>query len=163
MAIDAYLQIEGIKGESSDDKHRDWIEVSHVAWGVHQPRAATVSTAGGHTNGRAELQNIIFHKLADLSSPILLQTCAAGKTIPRAVFEFMRADSDSKPITYFKIELENVMIANVLPDSGEGGTISEHVQLAYSKIKWSYTRQSIRGGAQGTTSGGWDLASNKVA
>ena len=30
MAIDAYLQIDGIKGESTDDKHKDWIEVSHV-------------------------------------------------------------------------------------------------------------------------------------
>jgi type VI secretion system secreted protein Hcp len=27
MALDAYLQIEGIKGESTDDKHKDWIEV----------------------------------------------------------------------------------------------------------------------------------------
>ena len=109
MAIDAYLQIEGIKGESTDDKHKDWIDVSHVSWGVRQPRAATVSTAGGHTSGRADLQNIIFHKLADLSSPVLLQTCAAGKTIPKAVFEFMRADGDGKPIPYFRIELENGM------------------------------------------------------
>ncbi|KQV49887.1 type VI secretion system tube protein Hcp [Massilia sp. Root335] len=163
MAIDAYLQIDGIKGESADDRHKDWIEVSHVLWGVHQPRAATVSTAGGHTSGRAELRNISFHKLADLSSPVLLQTCAAGKTIPKAVFEFMRADGDGKPIPYFKIELENVMLSDVSPDSGDGGTITEHVQLAYSKIKWSYTRQSIRGGAQGNTSGGWDLAANKVA
>jgi hypothetical protein len=78
--IDAYLQIDGIKGESTDDKHKDWIEASHVLWGVPQPRAATVSTAGGHTSGRAELRNIAFQKLADLSSPALLQTCAAGKT-----------------------------------------------------------------------------------
>ena len=55
--IDAYLLIEGIKGESTDDKHKDWIEVEHVLWGVHQPRAATVSTAGGHTSGRAELRS----------------------------------------------------------------------------------------------------------
>ena len=109
--IDAYLQIEGIKGESTDDKHKDWLEVSHVLWGVHQPRAATVSTAGGHTSGRAELRNISFSKLADISSPVLLQTCAAGKTIPKAVFEFMRADGDGKPIPYFKVELENVMLA----------------------------------------------------
>ena len=162
MATDVYLQIDSIKGESTDDKHKDWIEVAHVAWGVHQPRAATISTAGGHTSGRAELQNIVFHKLADLSSPVLLQTCATGKTIPKAVFEFMRADGDGKPIPYFKMELDNVMIACVTPDSGEGGLISEHVQLAYSKIKWSYTKQSIRGGVQGNTSGGWDLAANKL-
>lgn len=54
-AIDAYLQVDGIKGESTDDKHKDWIEVARVVWAVHQPRAATMSTVGGHTSGRAEL------------------------------------------------------------------------------------------------------------
>jgi len=49
MAIDAYLQITDIKGESTDEKHKGWIEVSHVDWSVTQPRAAAVSTAGGHT------------------------------------------------------------------------------------------------------------------
>lgn len=44
--IDAYLHIEGIKGESADDRHKDWIEVSSVAWSVHQPRTTTESTAG---------------------------------------------------------------------------------------------------------------------
>jgi type VI protein secretion system component Hcp len=47
MAIDVYLQIDGIKGESQDDKHKDWIEVTGVHWGVFQPRSATASTGGG--------------------------------------------------------------------------------------------------------------------
>lgn len=68
MAIDAYLKIEGISGESTDDKHKQWIEVSHVNWGVVQPRASTVSTAGGHTNGKAELSEIALTKLADVAS-----------------------------------------------------------------------------------------------
>jgi type VI secretion system secreted protein Hcp len=161
MAIDAYLQIEGIKGESTDDKHRDWIEVSHVAWSVHQPRAETVSTAGGMTNGRAELSNLSYKKLADLSSPILQQHCAMGKTIPKAVFEFMRADGDGKPVNYYRVVLENVMISGVNPTSGDGGIITEHVFLAYSKMKWEYTKQSVRGGTEGKTAGGWDCASHK--
>jgi type VI secretion system secreted protein Hcp len=162
MATDAYLQIEGIKGESQDDKHKDWIEVSNVIYAVHQSRAEVLSTAGGMTTGRAELYPISFKKLADLASPVLLQTCATGKTIPKAVFEFMRADGDGKPIPYFKIELENLMISNITPDSGDGGTISERVHLAYSKIKWAYTKQSIRGGTEGKTAGSWDCAANKV-
>jgi type VI secretion system secreted protein Hcp len=162
MANDVYLQIEGIKGESTDEKHKDWIEVSNVVYGVHQPRAESVSTAGGLTSGRAELHPITFRKLADLASPVLLQTCAAGKTIPKAVFEFMRADGDGKPIAYFKIELENLMISNVAPDSGAGGILSEQVQLAYGKIKWTYVKQSIRGGQEGKTAGGWDCAAHKV-
>jgi type VI secretion system secreted protein Hcp len=79
MAIDVYVQIEGIKGESSDDKHQGWIEALHLDWGVTQPRSATASTAGGHTAERAEFEVLSFLKHADLASPILLQTCAMGK------------------------------------------------------------------------------------
>ncbi|MDP3671774.1 MAG: type VI secretion system tube protein Hcp [Telluria sp.] len=161
MAIDAYLQVDGIKGESTDDIHKDWIEVSHVTWSVHQPRAASVSTAGGMTSGRAELSNLTFQKLADLSSPILQQTCAMGKTIPKAKFEFMRADGNGQPIRYYEVEVENVMISGITPESGDGGTITEQVHLAFSKMKWKYTKQGIKGGSEGNTSGGWDCAGNK--
>jgi type VI secretion system secreted protein Hcp len=106
MAIDAYLQIEGIKGESNDEKHKDWIEVSNVSWSINQPGASTASTSGGLTTGRASISDLAFKKLADLSSPILQQHCAMGKTIPKAVVEFMRADGDGKPITYYRVELD---------------------------------------------------------
>lgn len=163
MALDAYLQIEGIKGESTDDKHKDWIEVSCVTGSIHQPGAAAVSTAGGMTSGRAALSDITFEKLADIASPVLHQHSAMGKTIPKAVFEFMRADGDGKPICYYKVMLENVMISGITFNSGENGVIREMIHLAYSKIKWEYIRQSIKGGAQGSTLGGWDCAAHKCA
>ncbi|MES2149474.1 MAG: type VI secretion system tube protein Hcp [Pseudomonadota bacterium] len=163
MAIDVYLQIDGIKGESADDKHKDWIECSSVHWGITQPRSATASTGGGHTAERAELQDISFHKMADLSSPILMQTCAAGKTIPKATFEFMRADGNGQAIKYFEIELENVLIGGVAPGIDAGDILQENVSVKYSKIKWKYTQQKIGGGTGGNTAGGWDLAANKVA
>ena len=96
MAIDVYLQIDGIKGESADDKHKDWIECKSVNWGVIQPKSATASTGGGHTAERCEHEEIALTKLADLSSPVLLQTCSSGKTIPKAKLEFMRADGRAK-------------------------------------------------------------------
>lgn len=68
MANDAYLQIDSIKGESTDQKHKDWIEVSNVLYAIHQPRAETTSTAGGLTSGRADLLPITFKKLADIAS-----------------------------------------------------------------------------------------------
>lgn len=163
MAIDVYLQIEGIKGESQDSAHQSWIECTEVHWSVVQPRSATASTGGGHTAERAELRDVVFGKIADLSSPILLQTCAMGKTIPKAKFEFMRADGDGKPVKYFEIQLENVLIGGVAPSLVAGTILSEHVSLKYSKIKWAYTQQGVGGGTRGSTLGGWDLAANKIA
>jgi type VI secretion system secreted protein Hcp len=163
MSIDVYLQIEGIKGESSDDKHKDWIECSSVQWGISQPKSATASTGGGHTAERAELSDISFTKIADMSSPILMQTCAAGKTIPKAKLEFMRADGQGERIKYFEIEIENVLIAHIEPSVQPGDILSEHVGLKFSKVKWKYTQQKIGGGIGGNTAGGWDLSANKIA
>jgi type VI secretion system secreted protein Hcp len=163
MAIDVYLQLEGIKGESMDDKHKDWIECSEMHWAINQPRSATASTAGGHTAERAELKEVTFEKTADLSSPILMQTCAMGRTIPKAKIEFLRADGQGERVKYFEIELENVLIGGISPTIHAGSILSEYVSLKYSKIKWKYTKQRIGGGAGGSTVGGWDLATNRVA
>lgn len=163
MAIDVYLQIDGIKGESQDDKHKDWIECGSVNWGIIQPRSATASTGGGHTAERAELQEVTLSKVVDLSSPILMQYCAMGKTMPKAKFEFMRADGQGVPIKYFEIELENVLIGAIHPGIEAGSFLGEHVSLKFSKIMWRYTQQKIGGGVGGSTVGGWDCAANKVA
>ncbi|MBV6323493.1 Hcp family type VI secretion system effector [Duganella violaceipulchra] len=162
MAIDVYLYIDGIKGESNDDRHKDWIECKSVSFGVEQPKSATASTGGGHTAERCEHRDIVLSKLADLSSPILLQTCSAGRTIPKAKFEFMRADAQGERVKYFEIEIENVLIGAVSPAVEEGDILTEDVALKFSKVKWKYTQQKISGGAGGNTSGGWDLASNRI-
>lgn len=160
--IDAYLQLGDIKGESQDSKHAGWIEVIGVHWGVTQPRATAVSTAGGHTSGKADVHEVSFDKLADIASPVLFQTCAMGKTIPKARFEFFRADGNGERVKYFEIELENVMISTVNPTSANAGIITENIHLASSKFKCAYVQQKIGGGAGGQTAGGWDSASNKV-
>ena len=162
MAIDVYLYIDGIKGESADDRHKEWIECKSVSWGVEQPKSATSSTGGGHTAERCEHQDIVIMKLADLSSPILLQTCAAGRTIPKAKLEFMRADAMGERVKYYEIEIENVLIGAVSPAVDEGDILTESVALKFSRIRWRYTQQKITGGAGGNTSGGWDLAANRI-
>lgn len=131
MATDVYLQIDGIKGESTDSKHSGWIECDAVHWGIHQPKSAISSTAGGHTAERAELDEITFSKSADLSSAILMQYCAMGKTIPKARFEFLRADGTGQPIKCFEIELENVLIGSISPSIAAGSMLSEHVSLVF--------------------------------
>lgn len=161
MATDVYLQIDGIKGESQDSAHQGWIEVTSAQWGVVQPRSATASTGGGHTAERCEHRTLALSKLADLSSPLLMQTCSMGKTIPKAKLEFMRADGDGQRVKYYEVELENVMIANVEQMIHDGSILRDEIGLRFSKVKWKYTQQKIGGGTSGNTSGGWDLACNK--
>lgn len=87
MAIDVYLQLEGIRGESADTVYTGWIECISAQWGVSQPKSATSSTAGGHSAERCDIRSISLTKLADLASLLLMQHCAAGRTIPNAKIE----------------------------------------------------------------------------
>ncbi|MFC5511019.1 Hcp family type VI secretion system effector [Massilia jejuensis] len=161
MAADIYLQIDGVKGESQDSKHTGWIECDSVSWAVTQPKSANASSNGGHTAERCELTEISISKMADLTSPLLLQLCAQGKTIPKAKFELMRADGAGEPIKYYEIELENVLIAHVAPSVAAGSIMGESIGLKFSKVRWKYTQQKIGGGAAGNTTGGWCLATNR--
>ena len=85
-----------------------------------------------------------------------------GKTIPKAVFEFMRADGDGNPVKYFEMELENVLIGMVKPGIRPGIGMSENVCLKFSRVKWKYCQQRVSGGSGGNTAGGWDLATNRI-
>lgn len=163
MAIDVYLQIDGIKGESADSDHKDWIECKAVSWEVLQPKSATASTGGGATAERTEHKDIVISKLADLATPLLLQNCSSGKTIKTAKLEFLRADGQGERIKYFVIELENVLISSVAPHVHAGDIMNENLSLKYSRVKWTYTQQKVSGGSGGNTSGGWDLSTNKLA
>jgi type VI secretion system secreted protein Hcp len=163
MAIDVYLQIDGIKGESTDSGHQGWIECQAVNWSLSQPKSATTSTSGGHTAGRVDLSDISVQKMADIASPILAQTCAMGRTIPKAKIEFMRADGDGKPVKYYEVELENVIVAHVAQGVSGGDVMTESIGLKFSKVKWKYCQQKIGGGSGGNTAGGWDAATNRVA
>lgn len=161
MAIDIYLKIDGIRGESADSTHIGWIEVASAQWGVTQPRSATSSTAGGHTAERCEHRTLSLTKLADLSSPILMQTCSMGRTIPKVTLECMRADCDGIPVKYYEVEMENVLIAHIEQMVSEGHVLNDSFGLRFSLVRWKYTQQKIGGGMGGNTSGGWCLATNR--
>nr|NIS53628.1 type VI secretion system tube protein Hcp [Phycisphaerae bacterium]NIU11189.1 type VI secretion system tube protein Hcp [Phycisphaerae bacterium]NIU59045.1 Hcp1 family type VI secretion system effector [Phycisphaerae bacterium]NIW95363.1 Hcp1 family type VI secretion system effector [Phycisphaerae bacterium] len=57
MPGDVFLQIEGIPGESTDEKHKDWIEILSYSHGVSQSGAGSRSSGGAATSGRCDHQD----------------------------------------------------------------------------------------------------------
>jgi type VI secretion system secreted protein Hcp len=91
MAFDAFLWIDGIEGESTDDKHSGWIEAINCGVGLKQAVSRTASSAGGATAERAGFQDFNFTKLLDKASPKLALACADGTHIKTIKVEFCRA------------------------------------------------------------------------
>ena len=69
MSFDAFIQIDGIPGESTDDKHQNWIEITAFDHVMDQPASATGSTAGGATSERVNISPFNFTHRLDKASP----------------------------------------------------------------------------------------------
>ena len=164
MAFDSFIKIDGIPGESLDDKHKDWIEVLSFDHMMDQPASATASSAGGATAERVNHGTFNFVHNLDKASPKLYEACCTGKHIKEVTFELCRAGGDK--LKYMEIKLEQVLVskvANAGSSTGEGGFPSESVSLSYGKIKWTYTQQKRQDGTGGgNVNAGWDLTANKV-
>jgi type VI secretion system secreted protein Hcp len=164
MAFDSFLKIDGVPGESTDDKHKDWIEILSYSVGATQPASATASSAGGGGAERVTLHDMNVTKLMDKASPKLFELCATGKHIPNVTLELCRAGGDK--LKYMEIKMEQVIISGFQGD-GHGGADQafpiETVTFNYGKIKQTYTQQKrADGSGGGNVAGGWDATANKV-
>jgi type VI secretion system secreted protein Hcp len=159
---DIYMQIDGLKGESTDSEHKDWIELLSFSHSIAQPASATATSAGGGTTARCQHSDYSISKYVDLASPKLYELCSSGKHIKSVKIEMMRASGD-KRVKYMVVELGEVVISHVAPGGG-GDFPSESVGFNYGTIKWTYTQQKRADGSQGgNTTGGWSLTENKIA
>ena len=87
MAFDTFLKIDGIEGESTDDKHKGWIEILSYSWGESQMVSRTASSSGGGTSARVDMQDLSVVKTLDKSSPLICLACAEGKHIKEVTLQ----------------------------------------------------------------------------
>jgi type VI secretion system secreted protein Hcp len=154
------LKIDGIPGESTDDKHKDWIEIVSFSWGASQPASSTASSAGGASAERADFQDLSIVKLLDKASPKIALACADGTHIKEVLIELCRAGGDK--VKYMEYKLSECIVSSVSVGGGGGGIPSESVSFNYGKIQWTYTAQKRGDGTGGgNVPAGWDLTNNK--
>src|SRR5262249_47384972 len=90
MAVaDYFLKLDGIEGESQDNKHGGEIEVESYTFGALQE--ASQATGGGGGAGRVRISNLHFVMKANKASPKLFLACATGDHIPKAVLVCRKA------------------------------------------------------------------------
>jgi type VI secretion system Hcp family effector len=160
MAADTFLQIEKIPGESTDEKHKKWIEVLSFSHGVSQMASASQSSTGAKTVARCDHQDFSIVKELDKASPLLNLFCCNGSHIPKMTLELCTATGDKSP--YMKYEFEEVVVSSVSIGGGGGGAPTESVTFNYSKLNWIYVELDNKTGKKkGEVKKWWDLSANK--
>lgn len=156
MAVDMFLKLDGIKGESVDDKHKDEIEVLSFSWGVNN--LSIGSATGGAGAGKASFQDFHFTKKTDKASPQLMLHCATGEHIKDALITVRNGgDSKSTGLEFMTIKLTDLLVSSLADksDAGDEGP-EESLTLNFAQIQFSFMPE------QGDTQTvGWDLKTNK--
>ncbi len=163
MAFDTYIQLDGIQGESTDEKHKNWIDVFSFSTGVSQQGAGAIGSSGQRVAGKADFHEMTVTKRVDKSTPYLNKFCALGKHIPKGVIEICTTTGNKEVL--FKYTLESVVVSSVNMGGGQGQEVPvETVSFQFGKVKWEYNQLDPKTGAkQGNTTAEHDLLSNKTA
>ncbi len=158
MAVDMFIKIGDLKGESQDKQHKDEIDVLSWSWGMSNSGSAHSGSGAG--SGKVDVQDLGFTKYMDKASPSLLLSCCSGKHFPQATLVVRKAGD--KPVEYCKIKLTQVLISSVTTggSSSGGDRLTEVVKLNFGKVSVDYTPQSDDGKPGTAIPMGWDIAAN---
>jgi type VI secretion system secreted protein Hcp len=130
MPLEGFLKVDGIDGESKDARHRDWIDVHALSWGVTQE--ALPAPDGGLRPGTPEVRSVSFTHAYDRASVGLFQACAMGRQVAQIRFEAVVRAGD-EPFVFLRAAFKDCLVTKVQASSG-GDTINETVEFVFRGI-----------------------------
>jgi len=156
-AVDMFLKIDGVDGESTDKEHAGEIEILAWSWGMSNPSTTQTGEKGGA--GKVNIQDISFTKYIDKSSPMLFLKVCNGDFFADATLVVRKAGSNS--IEFEKITMTNVLVTSIsMGGSGGEDRLTENITLNFEKVTTEYTEQDSTGKAVGTSTFEWNIVEN---
>jgi len=158
----AVMTISGIPGQITVHVDQtDWSQIqgmpdprTSLATGTSsllssRPGSPLTSRGGtsGARSGKVAMQDISVTKYIDKTPHKGMDACATGTRIRNVTLEIRPAGGDSRE--YLVIEMTNVVIASVTPQSTTGtNRPTESVTFSFEELKWEYR---TAGGVRGAT------------
>ncbi len=160
MAVDMFIKISDIKGESQVDKHKDEIDVLSWSWGGTQSATSHVGSGGG--SGKADFHDLQITKYVDKATPKLIGAMATGQHIAEATLT-LRKVGGKEAVEYIKMIMKDCIISSI-QSGGSGGDarITENFSLNFAEFEFDYTPQKSDGSKDAVIPYKFSIAKNKA-
>ena len=158
-AVDYFLKIDGIQGESLDSKHKGEIELESFSWG--ETNATPAHPGSGAGAGRVQIQDLHFVTRINKASPTLMLSCATGKHIKQAVLTARKAGKNQLEFLVFKFT--DVLVSSYQTGgSAHGDDVpTDQISFNFGKIQLEYRPQKPDGSLDQPVTAGWDVQHNQ--
>jgi type VI secretion system secreted protein Hcp len=157
VAADYFLQITGIAGESTDAKHKSWIDVESWSWGETNP--GTAGAGGGAGAGKVQMQDFHFTTRVSKASPALFLACATGQHMKEARLAAVRSGAMQQE--FLTWTFSDVLVSGYQTGGAGGELVMDQVSLTFSKVKVEYRAQKADGSLDAAVTAGWNVKANK--
>jgi type VI secretion system secreted protein Hcp len=156
-AVDMFIKIKDIPGESADKSHSKEIDILSLLWS--NAVQSTRTGAGAAKASPADLLSVT--KYIDKASPKLFEALATGKHIDEATLVVRK--SGGTPVEYLKYTLQDVMVSSYSTDgSSSADRPTESISFNYGKIEIQYTELNSDGTPGKVTVRGWDYTKKQA-
>jgi type VI secretion system secreted protein Hcp len=158
-AVDYFLNIDGIKGESHDSKHKEEIDIESWSWGEAQ--MGTSAGQGGAGAGKVSVQDFNFVSKVNKASPMLFLACATGQHIKKAVLICRKAGGTQQE--FLTVTMSDLLISSYQTGgSGHSDIVpTDQFSINFAKIEWDYKQQDEKGNVGKPVKVGYDVKANK--
>jgi type VI secretion system secreted protein Hcp len=158
-AVDYFLKVDGIQGESKADKHKNEIDIESFSWGATQ--SGTFAAGGGGGAGKVSMQDFHFTMGVNKASPALFLSCAQGDHIKNATLTCRKAGKEQQE--FMKVTMSDVLVSSFQTGGSGGGDVvpTDQISLNFAKIEVEYKEQDATGKLTGSVKKWFDLKSVK--
>jgi type VI secretion system secreted protein Hcp len=145
MAVDFYLTMDGVQGESQHEKYKNYIQLQSWSWGA--TNSSSVAGTGGSGSGWADLSDFSCMVYFDKSTPKFFKSICKGDHIAKGTMNCVKAGGDGKP--YLKVDFTEIFITGLqMSASSEHPAVS--LSFTYNEISIDYSVQDDKGNLQST-------------
>jgi type VI secretion system secreted protein Hcp len=156
-AVDYFLKIQEVPGESLDKKHTGEIDV-HKWWWGQTNKGSSGTTAGGGT-GKVVMDDFSFQMRTNKATPKFFLGCSTGTHYKQAILVCRKAGKEQQE--FLKITMSNVLVSSLqLGGSNEDVLPVDTVTFNFTKLEISYAPQNADGTLASPVVHNYDISIN---
>ncbi len=157
MAVDYFLKLDGVEGESSDANFKNQIQLMSWSWGASQ--VSSVAGSGGSGAGKVDMSDFSLMTYFDKSTPKFFKSIGLGTHIGSGTLSAVKSGAQGKP--YLKVDFAEIFVTSVqMSGSSEVPTVS--ISFTYNEIKIDYSVQDEKGNLKSTGPITYNTKENKL-
>jgi type VI secretion system secreted protein Hcp len=156
-AVDYFLKIDGIEGESRDARHKGAIELESFSWG--EASTGQQPGGGGGGAGKVRIGDLRVVMKLNKASPLLLLACASGQHLKQVMLTTGRPGKMAGDFLVYK--LSDVLVSAYNTAGTREGAPTDEIAFSFARIEVEYRPQKADGSLDTPVKAGWDVKANR--